>query len=96
MEFLFYYIILRIIEIDSKRSAVVVCHEKTSILVDFSIMPKVQFLIGEVYEFIGEIEECDGERICKAFLGETHSGLDIYLIEKSSTIIMQRTLKLNK
>ncbi len=66
-------------------------HEKTSIVVDFSTMPKIQFLIGEVYEFIGEIEELNGEKICKAFLGQLHSGLDIYLIEKSSLIMMQRT-----
>jgi hypothetical protein len=56
----------------------------------------LQFLIGEIYEFIGELEEADGRKICKAFLGQNHSGIDIYLIEKASKIIIQMGQKVNK
>lgn len=80
----------RVLKIDAQRTVLTLGHDKCTILIDYQLVPAVQYLIGEVYEFLGEIEEQYGEICCKAVLGKPHSYLDIYLIEKATGIINEK------
>lgn len=67
---------------DSQTCLLLLEHRRAFMTVCFSLLANPDLLLGEVYEFYGEIDVDGDETICRALLVSCLNGADMHLLER--------------